>query len=65
MNIEKAIAVAMAQRGMKIKDLAAAMGVAYPTARAYTKAKAVNTDTFDKIAAAFGLKFSELAALGE
>lgn len=65
MNIEKAIAVAMAQRGMKIKDLAARMGVSYPTARAYTKANAVTTETFNRIAEAFDLKFSELAALGE
>lgn len=65
MNTGKAIRVALAQRDMKMNDLAEVLGVTAARVSVICSSKSSSTLTLKRIADALGMKVSELVELGE
>lgn len=65
MNLRKSAMIAMAQRNMKQKDLAAVLGMSQGSMSLLLKQTSCTGATLQKMAGAFGLKVSEFVALGE
>lgn len=65
MNVKKSIQIAMAQRGMKQKDLAEALGVGDTTVSGFMNRENCSSQTIQRLAEVFQMKESEFIALGE
>jgi len=65
MNVSKSIKVAMAKREMSAVQLAQALGVNRPAVSQIFMRNVVKTDMLQRMAKVFGMKVSELIALGE
>lgn len=65
MNLRKSIKVALAQRGMEQKALAAKLNMSQSSMSQLAAQESCTGATLQKLADAFGLKVSEFVALGE
>lgn len=65
MDIRKGVMVALAQRGMKQKDLAGMVGMSQGSMSQLLGQSSCTLATLEKIATALDMKLSELVALGE
>ena len=65
MNLKKSVMVALAQRGLKQKDLADKVGMSQGSMSQLVGQTSCTGATLMKLAKAFDLKVSEFVALGE
>lgn len=65
MNLRKSIKVALAQRGMEQKALAAQLKMSQSSMSQLAAQESCTGATLQKLADAFGLKVSEFISLGE
>ena len=65
MNLRKSIKVALAKADKDQKWLADTIGIAPAHVSVIIKRNSANTKTLESVADAFGMKVSELIALGE
>lgn len=65
MDIKKSTAVAMAQQGKKLPEVAQALGIAPVTLRGKLNRNKMACSGVEDLARYFGLKVSEFIALGE
>lgn len=64
-SLGKSIKVALAKAGLSQRQLADRMGLSAPFITKLANKQTAKLETVDKIAAALGMKASELIALGE
>lgn len=65
MDIKKSIRVALATKAMNQVDLATALGMSPSAVSQMLSRESITSKNIEKIAAALGMKASELVAMGE